>query len=183
MVSILAFVAIFAVCGLMLWASYKIEPHWVSKDGERLICYGQGMTARGEPIGRWREVRVSRAEHGCVEVRTRRGSLAMRERPSDTDVKFTKMGTIVKERGARASIWRVGGASSEPPPRKRVYLLDGNSDAGMPELLAIRVPATSRAISMLEELAVNKASGAPGATAAPGAPTTPGATDDPSARH
>lgn len=154
--SFLAFLAIFALCGLMLWGSYQIEPHWVSKDGERLICYGQSMTSQGQPIGRWREVRVSRAEHGKVEVRTRRGSLAAKDRSPETSLQLSRMGTLVKERGQRASFWRVSGASEDPPPRKVIYLLDGNTDTGMPDLIALRMPTSSRAIPMLESMAVKK---------------------------
>ncbi|MEO6126351.1 MAG: hypothetical protein ABIR32_21840 [Ilumatobacteraceae bacterium] len=156
MVSILAFCAIFAVCGLMLWGSYKIEPHWVSKDGDRLVCYAQSMTSRGEPIGRWREVRISKFEHGQVEVRTRRGSFAAKDRWSDPNPKISRMTRVMQERNARASLWRVSAASDDPPARKVVYLLDGNTDVGMPDLIALRMPSTSRAIPMLESMVANK---------------------------
>ena len=159
MVSILAFVAIFALCGLMLWGSYKIEPHWVSRDGQRMIAYAQPMTSRGEALGRWREVRISDAGNGQVEVRTRRGTLAAPDRSAEASLKkMTRMGTVAKDRPLRSSLWRVSGASPEPPPRKVVYLLDGNDDALMPDLLAVRMPATSKAIPMFEALAMNKAS-------------------------
>jgi len=157
MVSVLAFIAIFAVCGLMLWASYKIEPHWVSRDGQRTICYGQPMTNRGEPLGRWRELRVFDHGDGRVEVRTRRSSLASRDRSAEASLtKLTRMGTLAKEGSPRTSLWRVSGASPDPPPRKVVYLLDGNTDPLMPDLLAIRLPASSKAIPMFEALATNK---------------------------
>lgn len=158
MASTLAFVAILGLCALMLWGSYKIEPHWVSKDARRLVCYGQGMSNRGEPYGRWRELRLTIMGNGTVEVRIRHGTLA-----KDRHTDGTRMASVSPfargtfKRGVkRVSYWRVNGASPDPPPRRIVYLLDGNDDPTMPELLAIRLPARSRAIPMLEELAINK---------------------------
>ncbi len=158
MASILAFVALLAVCGLMLWASYKMEPHWVSKDGQRLVCYGQGISHRGEPYGRWRELRLAKMSNGTMEVRPRRGTL-VKDRHADGASVMGMAGMargVARRRAQRVTYWRVNGASSDPPPRRIVYLLDGSHDPTMPELLAIRLPTKSRAIPMLEALAVNK---------------------------
>jgi hypothetical protein len=155
--SIVAFVGVLAVCGLMLWGSYKIEPHWVSKDGQRLVCYAQGISNRGEPYGRWREVRVTQMADGTVEVRPRHGTM-LKDRHAD-GASFARMagvGGMITSKAQRVSYWRVNGASPDPPPRRVVYLLDGNHDAGMPELIALRVPTKSRALPMLEGLASNK---------------------------
>ena len=155
--STVAFIGILAVCGLMLWASHKIEPHWVSKDGQRLVCYGQAISNRGEPYGRWRELRVTQMANGTVEVRPRRGTI-VKDRHADgaSFAKMAGLGNVVKSNAQRVSYWRVNGASADPPPRRIVYLLDGNNDPGMPELIALRVPTKSRAIPMLEGLASNK---------------------------
>ncbi|MEO7398615.1 MAG: hypothetical protein ABIW84_08635 [Ilumatobacteraceae bacterium] len=157
----LVFVAVLVVCGLMLWGSYKIEPHWVSRDGERVVCYGQGISNRGEPYGRWRELRLTKLRNGTVEVRPRHGSIVKDRHADGASIAGVAgmagfAGAMKKRRGQRISYWRVNGASADPPPRRIIYLLDGNDDPAMPELIAIRLPTKSRAIPMLEELAINK---------------------------
>lgn len=155
MVSILAFCAIFAVCGLMLWGSYKIEPHWVSKNGDRLICYGQGITRDGEVSGRWRELRISRVRDDTVEVRPRRGSLAV-DRPMGNPMRITA--SLGRNRHIRkATYWKVAGQQPSPVRNRVLYMLDGNNEPSMPEMIAIRVPKTSRAIPMLDALHLNRA--------------------------
>jgi hypothetical protein len=159
MASVLLFLAVVAVCGLMLWASYRMEPHWVSKDGERMICYGQGWSRTGQTSGRWREVRVSMVRVDTVEVRPRRGSLA--ERHADrADGGRTTMGSaatnVLKKRGPRASYWKVVGKADTTLRNKVIYVLDGNHDDGMPQMLAIRIPAKSKAIPMLEAMTASR---------------------------
>lgn len=158
MVSVLAFLALLAVCGLMLWGSNKIEPHWVSKDAQRIVCYGQGISSRGEPYGRWREVRLTRAGDGTVEVRPRHGTLLKDRYAGGASIAgISGVGNaLVKRRAQRVTFWRVNGATPDPPPRRIIYLLDGNDDPTMPELLAIRLPTKSRAIPILESMAINK---------------------------
>ena len=71
MLSALVLIGVLAACVLMLWLSYKIEPHWVSKDGNRLICYGQALSRGGTTSGRWRELRINRINNDTLEVRFR----------------------------------------------------------------------------------------------------------------
>jgi hypothetical protein len=144
--SALLYIGVAAACALMLWASYKIEPHWVSKDGERLVCYGQGLGRDGAPQGRWREMRVRKTSGHMVEVRPRRGSLSV----AGSGV------NPMKRRAQRVSHWKVIGQSPMPPRKRVVYLLGSSTDPGMPEMVALRLPANSRAIPMLESLATNK---------------------------
>ncbi len=144
--SLLLFVGVAAGCALMLWGSYKIEPHWVSKDGERLVCYGQGISRQGASHSRWREMRISKVRNDMVEVRPRRGSLSL-DRPGPNPI---------KRRVQRVSHWKVLGQSPTPPRGRVVYLLSGSTDPGMPEMVALRLPAKSRAILMLESVAMNK---------------------------
>ena len=157
MTSILLLLAALGVCGLMLWGSYKIEPHWVSKDGQRFVCYGQGISNRGESYGRWRELRVTKMRDGTVELRPRHGSLVKdRHAAGMSSARTTPMARVVKRQSQRITYWKVNGASPDPPPRRIVYFLTGNDDPTMPEMLALRLPLKSRAIPMLESLATNK---------------------------
>ena len=129
-----------ALLGGMYYLAYKVEPHWVSKDGERFICMGQVMDHHGNPRSGWREYRVEVRWDGSVA--TRRRSRWVR---SD------------------ARTWRMRARSDDPPKRKAIYLLA----AERPEqdvraqrrpspfdddLLAIRLPESSRAIAVLDDL-------------------------------
>jgi hypothetical protein len=152
--SALLLAAVLAVCGLLLWLSYKIEPHWVSKNGDRLICYGQGITRDGEASGRWRELRISRVRDDTVEVRPRRGSLAV-DRPTGNSMRMPA--SLGRHRHVRkATYWKVAGQQPSPVRNRVLYMLDGNNEPSMPEMIAIRVPKTSRAIPMLDSLHLNR---------------------------
>lgn len=172
MVSVLLFIALIGGCGLMWWGSYKLEPHWVSKDGERLVCYGQGLDKQGRQIGRWREVRVTKIRSDTLEVRPRHGSLVVDRYKGGT---AGIAGGVFKHRGQQASYWKVGGAAPSAPRNRAVYLLDGCNDPDLPHMLAIRIPKNSRAIPMLESLSRNKAA----ITASTSNPETPPAEEQP----
>jgi len=155
--SALVLAGVLAACGLMLWLSYKIEPHWVSKDGNRLICYGQALSRGGTSTGRWRELRINRVSDDTLEVRTRRGSLAV-DTPSGNPMRMTS--AFGRQRHVRkATYWKVAGLTPAAKTDKRVlYMLDGNNEPSMPEMIAIRIPAKSKAIPMLESLRVSRQS-------------------------
>ena len=155
MLSALVLIGVLAACVLMLWLSYKIEPHWVSKDGNRLICYGQALSRGGTTSGRWRELRINRINNDTLEVRPRRGSLAV-ETPSGNPMRITS--AFGRQRHVRkATYWKVAGQTPPSATGKRVlYMLDGNNEPSMPEMIAIRVPANSKAIPMLESLRVSR---------------------------
>ena len=153
--SFLLFTGVVAICLLMLWASYKMEPHWVSKDGERMICYGQCLTRGGQSVGRWRELRINRVQPNMLEVRPRRGSLSV-DTPGSRSAGGV-VGGMMRRRGPKSSVWKVSGRMETPLRNRVVYVLDGNTDPNMPDLIAIRLPAKSRAVSMLEELATRPA--------------------------
>ncbi|MCU1393149.1 MAG: hypothetical protein JWM34_1577 [Ilumatobacteraceae bacterium] len=155
MTSTLLVIAVFAVCGLMLWASHKMEPHYVSRDGGRMIVHGQGMSRAGQPSGRWRELRVQKIGDRVVEVRPRRGTLAINARGgSAISAAFPR----AKRRAPRTSTWSVLGQAESPAKNRVLYILDGNHDPGLPEMLVLRLPTNSKAIPMLEAMAVKPAS-------------------------
>ena len=152
MANALAFVALLAVCGLMLWGSYRIEPHWVSKDGQRFICYAQNLSMYGEPEGRFREIRGAKINESLLELRQkgRYGRNPNRLNPVDFKASRTRH---------QGTFWNVVAISPDPPPRKSVFVLGGNHDAGQPALIALRLPAKSRAVPLLEELFTNRPDG------------------------
>jgi hypothetical protein len=152
MTSFLILIAVLAGCGLMLWASYKIEPHWVSKDGQRLICYGQNLSRNGEPEGRFREVRAARVNDSLIEIRHK----ARRDKPADTAGLLRN--NVLSRKHIPSSYWNVIGVSPEPPKGKVIFVLGGNHDPDQPPLLALRVPTKSKAIPMLDLLLANNSS-------------------------
>jgi hypothetical protein len=154
MASVLSFIAVVAVCAALWWFAYKLEPHWVSRDGQRVVCYGQALDKHGAAQGRWRELRVSKVKSNTVEVRVRRGSLVVDRYAKGSGISLA--GDIVRRRGKRPSYWRVVGQTPDPPRKKVVYLLNSPNDQELPEMLAIRLPANSKSIPMLESVSVNR---------------------------
>ena len=126
-----------AVCAGAGWLAIKIEPHWVSKDGNRFLTVGQKMDVRGERLGRWRELRVFINRNGQVEVEEKR---------------FMRR---------NVSFWTLEAESPEPPRRKVVFVLRGHDRAGTEVLLAIRIPAQCRAVAQLRPLLKRRTRDAP----------------------
>ena len=123
MLSTLALFGAFAACGVMLWGSTKIEPHWVSKDGARFTCRVQRLGQHDAPVGSWREMRAI-VDHGDLRLSAR----GMRGRDMYGD-------------------YRVVAKSEYPPKGKVVYICDG------PSRVVLRLPANSRAVPVLDDLA------------------------------
>lgn len=117
-----------AVCVLLAWAGFRIEPHWASKDGRRFLCNAQRLSAKGEPESRWREMRIIINNAQQVQVDEKR----LMRRP--------------------ATFWKVVSRSETPPRGREVFLLSGFDSKGVPALLALRLPKNSRAVPALTEL-------------------------------
>ena len=118
------------IAGLMYYAAFKIEPHWVSKDGRRFLCTAQPVTTSGEAEGRAKETKVLVLDDGALQLEQRR---AMRRRLSE--------------------MWKMVGKSPDPPRKREVYLLRHRDDLQAMDLMAIRVPSNSRAVPILDEIA------------------------------
>lgn len=114
--------------GSLIWAVYRIEPHWVSKDGRRFICRGQLMDDHGNTHGGWHEYRVRVSDDG--------------DSPS---IHASRRGLVHRNAGAT---WRVAARSTNPPRRKAVFLL--HPVAGTDHMLALRLPDRSRAVPVLD---------------------------------
>lgn len=120
--------AVIAALIALLVAAVRMEPHWVSRDGRRFICKAQTVDDHGRTTSRWVEYRFRITDDGEVEGRRR---------------------SVVG--GRSLGVWEVRYRASDPPKRKAVFLLYPRREAG--SLLALRLPARSRAVAVLDELA------------------------------
>ena len=129
MLSWLLLIAFLGGCVLLLWLSRRIEPHWVSKDGQQFTCrVAELFPDRGE-VGPWSEARVAiNGDDG----------LTVAVKP-----KFLRLP------GHRSPIrvCRVVGRADSDRKGLVVYLLKGEQQ------MALRLPKRSRAVAMLDELA------------------------------
>jgi hypothetical protein len=114
------------VCAGLLYLSFRIEPHHVSKDGRRFLCSGQWLTADGETEGRRREVWVNVEASGQLRV----------------DVKRRLRHDVTH--------WWIEGKSANPPRNRMVYALRSINILGGIERMVIQVPSKSRAVSVLD---------------------------------
>lgn len=121
-----AMVFLGVLIGLLL-ALRRLEPHWVSRDGLRFIASAEQVDAYGLVEGRRSEHRFSIELDGTVWA-MRRAMIGYRPR----------------------TCWRVEGRSDSPPPRREIFLLRSLDDRAT--LLAVRLPAKSRAVQTLAAL-------------------------------
>jgi hypothetical protein len=114
-----------AICVGLAWVAMRMEPHWVSKDGRSMLCSGQHIDAQGNPQGRWRETRVIVPEEGPLLVEQKR----MLRRHS--------------------SYWHL---EQQAPAKgsKAVFLLRGHDSDGTLAFMAVRFPARSRALAIMQ---------------------------------
>ena len=129
MLSWLLLIAFLGGCVLLLWLSRRIEPHWVSKDGQQFTCrVAELFPDRGE-VGPWSEARV--AING------------------DDGLTVAVKPKLLRLPGHRSPIrvFRVVGRADSDRKGLVVYLLKGEHQ------MALRLPKRSRAVARLDELA------------------------------
>lgn len=120
--------AAIALLGGLAYALWRIEPHWVSRDGRRFTCNVQHLDAAGNVHGRWREHRAEIDGEGRVVLRRRL--------------------TFGPD---RPGAWEVTARAPSPPRGKAVFLLRA-LDPDDSSLRAVRVPASSAAADELDAL-------------------------------
>ena len=130
MLSWLLLIAFLGGCVLLLWLARRIEPHWVSKDGQQFTCrVAELYPDRGE-AGPWSEARVAINGDDALTVAVKPKLLRLPGHRSPIRV------------------LRVAGRADSDRKGLVVYMLTG------PEAqMALRIPKRSRAIATLDELA------------------------------
>lgn len=112
----------------MWWAGFKMEPHWVSKDGTRFLCTAQeldGVNTVDHP----KETRVLIAPDGALYVTQKR---MMRR---------------------RSSMWTLVAKAPQPQRNIQVYVAEHREpDNPITSRLAIRIPTKSRCIALLDDI-------------------------------
>jgi hypothetical protein len=126
--SALLVVAFLGVCGVLIWLSRRVEPHWVSKDGQRFTCRVADLSPqRGGHAGSWNEARVAvNGDALTVAIKPK----AFQPRARRTVLVLPVVGRTDSDRGGII-----------------IYLLGGTSP------MALRVPKRSRAVNTLDRLA------------------------------
>ena len=126
--SILWFVIGVAVCAALLYVAYRIEPHWVAKDGNRFLATSETIDHQGKVVSRRREVRGTIMSDGLILLGKR---------------------TMLK---TRSSLWQLSGKSPEVRRGRQQYILDTVPADPMGEKLILRVPSGSRLVPRLDAL-------------------------------
>ncbi len=127
-VDVLLMLLALAACAGLLYLGYRIEPHHVSRKGDRFLCTGQWLSPQGEADGPKREVWINVMGTGQLQVDTKR-----RLRHDVTN-------------------WSLEGKAASPPPRKAVYVLRTITSLGTTERMTIKIPAKSRAVASLDAM-------------------------------
>ena len=130
MLSWLLLIAFLVGCVLLLWLSRRIEPHWVSKDGQQFTCRVAELSPERGEVGPWSEARVAINGDDALTVAVKPKLLRLPGHRSPIRV------------------LRVAGRADSDRKGLVVYMLTG------PEAqMALRIPKRSRAIATLDELA------------------------------
>lgn len=114
------------VMGGMWWIGYRMEPHWVSKDGERFVCGAQEFF-HGSLAGHPRETQVAIMAGGTLHI------------------------TQKKVMRRQRSLWLLVGKSADPPKNLEIYVAQQTVDGvATPTMLALRIPKKSKCVAMLD---------------------------------
>ena len=116
-----------AVMAGMWWVGFRLDPHFVSRNGERFLCMGQEVQADWELIGRPRETWVYFIDDGALVLRQKR----------------------VFRR--RSGVYQLIGRAPNPPKKKVVFLARSGDDT-LGHYMALRMPANSKIIARLDSL-------------------------------
>ncbi len=123
-------VLLLVVLGGMWWIGYRMEPHWISKDGQRFMCGAQEFF-HGQLGGHPRETQVAFL--------------------ADDSLHITQKRMLRRQR----SVWQLVGKAADPPKGLQIYVaqqsVDGVKTASM---LALRIPTKSRCTEALDAVLV-----------------------------
>lgn len=126
---VLSVAAAFTFCGLLALLAYRLEPHWVSKDGTRFLTVARYVNQWGLPFGRKFEVRVA-IDHDSESLLVSRRSL----------------------RRTLKGVWMIESKLADPPKNKDVFVL--KDVTGVDEIgnLWLTIPTKSKALPRLEAI-------------------------------
>ena len=124
-VEFLWLLGLLVVMGGMWWIGYRMEPHWVSKDGQRFMCGAQEFF-HGQLGGHPRETQVAFVAGGALHITQKR--MLRRQR----------------------SLWTLIGKSSDPPKGLEIYVAQEKVDGVAKQMLALRIPKKSKCIALLD---------------------------------
>lgn len=119
-----------AACAGLLYLSYRIEPHFVSKDGQRFMATMQTLGQHDVPDSRIREVRGRFVDDGLIRF--------------DQKQSVRRISTN----------WRVIERSPLQAKGKVIFTVAqvSGSDSGSARRAALRLPSSSTLITRLDEL-------------------------------
>jgi len=116
------------VCAGLFYLAYRMEPHWVARDGTRFLTTAQPIDKTGRTFSRKREMRVAILPGGDLMLSRR---------------------SLVR---SKSSMWRVHGKSPAPPKGKEVYLLRSITPDPNGDMMTLRVPRKSRVVATMDDL-------------------------------
>ena len=117
-----------ALCAGLAYLAYRIEPHWVSKDGGRFLTTAETIDRFGNVVGRRREVRGAFLPDGSITLSRR---------------------SLIR---TRSGVWRIRAKSPQPPRGREVYVLSSVPPDPDGDMLTLRIPTSSRLLGRLDEL-------------------------------
>ena len=120
-----------AACAGLLYLSYRIEPHFVSKDGQRFMATVQTLGQHDVPDSRIREVRGRFLDDGLI--------------------RFDQKQSVRRT----STNWRVVERSPLQAKGKVIFTVaqENGPASGPARRAALRLPASSTLITRLDELA------------------------------
>jgi hypothetical protein len=118
-------------CVFLMWLSRRIEPHWVSKDGQQFTCRVAELHPERGEVGSWSQARVAVTGDEALTVAVK--PKLFRRTGSQTPIR----------------LFRVEGRADSDRQGLVVYLLKGEVQ------MALRVPKRSRAVATLDGIAAN----------------------------
>jgi hypothetical protein len=133
-VNVLSIIGVLVVLAGIYYVGYRLEPHWVSKDGRRFLCNVQTVGGPGGFDGRAKETRVTVLSDGSLQLDRRRGI-----------------------RRGMSQVCTLTGKAPDPPARREVYVLDTKLVDGTPLQYALRLPVKSRAVPVLDAILERRA--------------------------
>lgn len=167
MKDVVSFLAFAGVLAALVWVGWRYEPHWCSKDAQRFtartrpVLTGSHLPPSSGPTLESGRAALMGAFSGGGGGGGGRGSsssaFAQRWRDARVFVDGDRIQLVTRVGALRRPLppARVVARSDTQHHRRAVYLIDGDP------LREIRIPTSSRAVAVLDELAARTSGNAP----------------------